>query len=215
VRQSGAGGGEHALDVDVDHPLPVLGVRADDGPQEHQPGVVDQGVQPPEPRDGLLHGALRLRAVGDVGGHHQRAPARLVDLGGEGLQTVLATGHEHDGGAVRGEPRSGGSANPAASPRDDGNGSSKCRLHDDSFSLSLSLSLGKGGKPIAELGGLRRTRTLHRVRVRRRPPSSCAREPALADRADDPLPGLLLDVSAALCAAKVHQNDAFTALWLH
>ena len=46
-----------------------------------------------------------------------------------------------DGGAVRGEPRSGGSANPAASPRDDGNGSSKCRLHDDSFSLSLSLSL--------------------------------------------------------------------------
>jgi hypothetical protein len=36
------------------------------GAQEHQPGIVDQGVQPPESLDGLLHGGLGLGAFGDV-----------------------------------------------------------------------------------------------------------------------------------------------------
>ena len=88
VREGGAGGGEQALDVDGDHAVPLLGVGADDRAQEHQAGVVDQGVQPSEPLDGLLDGRLGLGAVGDVGFHGQRGAARLVDLGGEGFQTV-------------------------------------------------------------------------------------------------------------------------------
>ena len=68
------GGGEQALDVGGDHAVPLLGVGADDGAQEHQAGVVDQGVQPSESFDSLLDGRLGLGAVGDVGVHGQRSP---------------------------------------------------------------------------------------------------------------------------------------------
>jgi hypothetical protein len=50
------GGVEQALDVDGDHALPFLGIRADDRAQQHQTGVVDQDVQPPEPLDRLPYG---------------------------------------------------------------------------------------------------------------------------------------------------------------
>src|SRR5689334_22219668 len=62
------------------------------GPREHQPGVVDQGVEPPESIDGLLHGRFSLAAVGDVDFYHQRGAAGLLGLSGEGLQAVAATG---------------------------------------------------------------------------------------------------------------------------
>jgi hypothetical protein len=77
------GGVEQALVVDGDHAVPLLGVGTDDGAQEHQAGVVDQRVQPFEPLDGLVHGRVGLDAVGDVGFHDQRRPARVLDLGGE------------------------------------------------------------------------------------------------------------------------------------
>ncbi len=107
-------GGEDLLDVDGDHPVPLFGVCAGDGAQEHQAGIVDQGVQPPEPPGGLLYGVLGLGAVGDVGFHGQRGAARLADLGGESFQTVPAAGNQRDGGTVSGEPAGGGSADAAA-----------------------------------------------------------------------------------------------------
>jgi hypothetical protein len=129
VREGGAGGVEQPLDVDGDHAVPVLGVRADDGPQEHQAGVVDQGVQPSESLDGLLDGRLCLGAVGDVGFHGQGGAAGLVDLGGEGFQAVQAPGHQRDGGTVRCELAGGGGADPAARAGDEGDGAGQCRCH--------------------------------------------------------------------------------------
>jgi hypothetical protein len=127
--EGGAGGVEQALDVDGDHAVPVLGVRAGDGTQQHQAGVVDQGVQPPESPGGLLYGRLGLGAVGDVGFHGQRGAARLVDLGGEGLQTVPAAGNQRDAGTVPGELAGGGSADTAARAGDQGGGAGQCRFH--------------------------------------------------------------------------------------
>src|ERR1700733_6212480 len=86
VRQGGAGGVEQALDVDGDHAVPFLRVRAGDGAQEHQAGIVDQDVQSPELPGGLLDGRFGLGAVGDVRFDGQRGPARVLDAGGEGLQ---------------------------------------------------------------------------------------------------------------------------------
>jgi hypothetical protein len=96
-----------ALDVDGDHAVSFLGVRADDGAQEHQTGIVDQRVQPSESPGGLLYGRLGLGAVGAVRFRGQRGAARLVDLGGEGFQTVPAAGNQRDGGTVLGEPAGG------------------------------------------------------------------------------------------------------------
>src|SRR5258708_1854428 len=115
------------------------------GPQEHQAGVVDQGVQPPESLDGLLYGRLGLGAVGDVRFHRQRGAARLVDLGGEGFQTVPAAGNQRDRGAVLGEQAGGGSADAAARARDQGGGAGQFRFH-GMFSRSLEYGAGAGGR---------------------------------------------------------------------
>jgi hypothetical protein len=92
VREGGPGGGEQALDIAGEHAVPLPSVRTDDGAQEHQAGVVDQGAQPSEAVDGLLDGPLGLGAVGDVGVHDQRGAGRLVDLGGEASRRPRRSG---------------------------------------------------------------------------------------------------------------------------
>ena len=129
MRQRGAGSVEQALDVDRDHAVPLLGVRTDDGAEEHQAGIVDEDVQPSESLNGPLYGRLGLGSVGDVRFHDQRGPARLVDLGPERFQTVPATGHERDGGTFLGEPAGGGGANAAACTGDKGRGAGQFRHH--------------------------------------------------------------------------------------
>src|SRR2546427_12140908 len=87
---------EHALDVDGDHALPLLGVRTHDRAQEHEARVVDQGVEPADPLDGMAYGRLCLGAVGDVRFHDQRGASRLVDLGSDVFETAPAAGDERD-----------------------------------------------------------------------------------------------------------------------
>src|SRR6185369_5763708 len=84
------GGGEQALHVDGDHAVPLPGVRAEDGAQEHQAGVVDRDVDSPELPGRLLDGRLGLGAVGDVRFDGQRGAACVLDVGGAGLQAVAA-----------------------------------------------------------------------------------------------------------------------------
>jgi hypothetical protein len=108
VRQRGVGRVEQALGVDGDHAVPLVGVGADDRPEEHQAGVVGEGVGPSEALDGLRHGRLGLGPSGDVGLDDQGGAARGVDLGGQGLQAVPATGDEGDRRAVLGEVAGGG-----------------------------------------------------------------------------------------------------------
>jgi hypothetical protein len=104
-------------------------VGTDDRAQEHHAGVVDEDVQPSEPIDGLLDGCLNLDLVGDVGWHHQRGAARLVDRAGEGFQAVLAAGDERDGRSVLGEFEGGGGAYAAARAGDEGRGAGQLRFH--------------------------------------------------------------------------------------
>lgn len=50
-----------AEDVELDHPLPLLDGSVLDGSEQHDAGVVDQGVQPTELGDGALDRVPRLR----------------------------------------------------------------------------------------------------------------------------------------------------------
>jgi hypothetical protein len=154
VGQGGAGCVEQALDVDGDHAVPLLGVRAGDGTQEHQARIVDQSVQPSESFDGLLDGGLGLGAVGDVGFHGQRGAARFVDPGGEGFEAVPAASNQRDGGTVLGELAGGGSADAAARTSDQCGGAGQCRFHGDVVLFSGSAAQGQaaGASPQSERG---------------------------------------------------------------
>jgi hypothetical protein len=96
------GGVEQALVVDGNHPVPLIGVAVDDRTQQHESGVVDQGVQAAEPVDGLGDGGLCLGAVGDVGLDRERRATGLLDLRSQVLQSVLAPGDERHRSTVIG-----------------------------------------------------------------------------------------------------------------
>jgi hypothetical protein len=115
-------------------------------------------VSRPESVDGLLDGRLGLAAVGDVCFHDQRCAARLVDLGGERFQPVLAAGHQGDGRAVFGELAGGGSADTAARAGDEGDGAGKFRSHGTFPFLSVEglLEGFPGGRHVSSRLGRRR-----------------------------------------------------------
>ena len=91
--QGGVGAVEQAQEVEVHHPAPLLGRSAFDRPQEHHPGVVHHGVEPPQLGHRQIDHPTDLVLVGDVG---------LVDLHlhltpdprGQVLQAVPAPGGE-------------------------------------------------------------------------------------------------------------------------
>jgi hypothetical protein len=91
VRERGVGHVEHALDVDVDHPLPLLHRRTDDRAVEHHARGVDDHVEPAELFHGALDRADGLLAVGDVS-----RDRHAVDLARYVLEPVEAPrGHDH------------------------------------------------------------------------------------------------------------------------
>ena len=102
------------LRLSVDHPVPLLDRGVDDRAEQHHAGVVDHGVEPAELLRGALHGGDRLLAVGDVG--LDREPA---DLGGEGVEPVLAARGDGHRRPLCGERPRRRLADPAAGARDE------------------------------------------------------------------------------------------------
>ena len=82
---------EDAVDVDVDHPLPVVERLVGRLVEQHHACVVDDRVEPAQLVDGPADRAGRLLAVGDVGLDDQR-----VDLRPQGVEPVLAARRDRD-----------------------------------------------------------------------------------------------------------------------
>ena len=116
--------------VAIDHPLPLVDVRAGDRAEEHEAGIVDQDVDPAEPLDDGLHRLSGLHAIGDVGLDGQRGAVGGFDVAHERVEPVLAAGDDGDGRAVLGEAASGRVADSAAGSSDDRHGSGEFRIHD-------------------------------------------------------------------------------------
>jgi hypothetical protein len=66
---------QHGLHVDRQHAIPLPLGRVGDGPEEHQPRVVDHGVEPPQRRHGARNRLARLPRVRDVALEGERGPA--------------------------------------------------------------------------------------------------------------------------------------------
>ena len=75
-RQRGVRAVQEAEAVDVDHPPPLVGVGALDGPEQHHAGVVDEGVEAAELLARALDERPRAGLVGDVGLDRRRPRRR-------------------------------------------------------------------------------------------------------------------------------------------
>ena len=79
VREGGVRDVQEPLDVEVDHPLPLLDGRVLDRPQQHDAGVVDHDVEAAELVDRALDRGDGLLALGHVGLDHERPAAGALD----------------------------------------------------------------------------------------------------------------------------------------
>jgi hypothetical protein len=110
---------EDALHVDVDHAVPVVDLQPLERRERHQPRVVHEDVDPPERFSRASHQSLHVRAPDHIRDHHVRLAARLADVSGEALETVLASRAEGDRSALNGQELRGGFADATARARDD------------------------------------------------------------------------------------------------
>ena len=119
LRQGGLDGAADAEQVHVDDALEGLRRHRPEGRHARgDAGVGDHHVEAAEALDGLRHGALYRAAVGDVGGHADRAG--VVQLGGRaGGGLLVEVGYRHRG--APGDQRAGGGkADPASAAGDEG-----------------------------------------------------------------------------------------------
>ena len=68
---------QQALHIQVHHPLPLLGRRVLDRPEQHYASVVEDRIQPSKLEDRLLDGGYRLLLI------------RYVRLDGKRLAAIL------------------------------------------------------------------------------------------------------------------------------
>ncbi|NYD67647.1 hypothetical protein BJ972_002166 [Agromyces atrinae] len=122
MRKRGARDVEESVDVDGEHPLPLVDVRADDRAEQHHAGVVDEHVEAAEAVDDALHGGFGLGAHRDVGDDGEGDPARRLDLGDESVESVAAAGDDGDRRTLARESEGRGSADATARPGDEGDG---------------------------------------------------------------------------------------------
>ena len=111
----GRGGGdavEHALDVDVDHPVPFVDLEAIHGRERHQAGVVDDHVDAPVGLHGTVHETPDLLVLRHVCLHGGVVAQR--QLSGERLKPFKPPCPQHQPSPAPGEMTRGSLAQPAA-----------------------------------------------------------------------------------------------------
>nr|GEZ30768.1 hypothetical protein [Tanacetum cinerariifolium] len=113
--QGGSDGVQVALDVDVDHGIPVPGHKIDPVGEQHQPGVVDEDVDRAVGVLGELRQSVGLLSVGDVGDKAGRLKARRAESTDEGCQAILIQCSRYDVGPLSGQ-RSGRRAGSVGFP---------------------------------------------------------------------------------------------------
>jgi hypothetical protein len=129
VGEGSVGGVDQALEVEVDHPVPLLGGRVLDRAQQHLAGVVDEDVEPPQLLDGAVDRGNGLLLVGDVGLDRQGGVALAANLCREALQPLEPAGRHRDFGPLFRQRARGRLADPAAGASDQRNRSVEWRRH--------------------------------------------------------------------------------------
>ncbi len=119
VRQRRGDAVEHALDVDVDHPVPFVDLEPFERRVRHQAGVVEHHVDAAVGLHGRVDQVLDLIAVGDVGGDGQGLAAAAVSSSASAWMRSARRAPSTTVAPSRGEVARRGFAQPAAGAGDD------------------------------------------------------------------------------------------------
>ncbi len=79
---------EHALDVDVDHPVPLLDLQRGHQRQRHDAGIVDEDVDAAELGNSGIDEGLHVGAVGDIERSRYHDTTSGTDFLAQSVQTV-------------------------------------------------------------------------------------------------------------------------------
>lgn len=110
---------QHALDIDVDHLLPLFDAQVvERGDQPHS-GIVDEDVELAEPLRGQLDEASEIVAPPHVGAGEGCLSARSNNSVGESMKPIRPARAEHELRAPLGQQERGGLADSAAGAGDD------------------------------------------------------------------------------------------------
>src|SRR3954451_6764004 len=109
---------EHALDVDVDHAIPLVDLELVEGRERHQAGVVDEHVQAPKALPDEVDEGGHLLTARDIKGLVLDLAAMMANVGRERLQPLGAARAQDDGCTALGEQARGGLSDAAARARD-------------------------------------------------------------------------------------------------
>ncbi|EGE58966.1 hypothetical protein RHECNPAF_2530040 [Rhizobium etli CNPAF512] len=142
---------EHTLDVDIDHPVPLLDLEGRERRERHDAGIVEDDVEPAEFRSGKTREGLDLGTVGDVKLPQTHRSAPGFDFAGEPLQAFGTPRADHDVGAGRSQHLCRSFADAAAGAGD-GNDFSFDIGH---FRLRLSVECFLGRGSVGEIGAER------------------------------------------------------------
>ncbi|MNP00326.1 hypothetical protein D3C76_921150 [compost metagenome] len=100
-RQCGRDAIQYALDVDIDHTIPLVGAQLRNRRDRHQPCVVDHYIDATEYLDCLGNQRRQVLLACHIGRMGNRLAACSGDLRDNRVQTVLAPGAKHHKGAER------------------------------------------------------------------------------------------------------------------
>src|ERR1700722_20337194 len=118
VRQSGSYSVEHALDVEVDHAVPLVDLQKRKRRDRHNAGIVDQDIDLSVCVDGLLDQSLNLRPICYVDRHGKRLCAIGLNALHNGVETILTSRSQNDCCAQLCQMASGTLTETAARTRD-------------------------------------------------------------------------------------------------
>src|SRR5436853_2509587 len=107
---------ESAIKIDGDHSVPFLISDFKERLLYFNPGIIDENIQTPELRYNLLHHALDIFALADIGSNGNRSRAKGGGFGHGGIYVVLPAGAIVDGNvcAFGGKPCGDGFTDAAA-----------------------------------------------------------------------------------------------------
>ena len=110
------GGGDVEVEGALEEPLAGVERR----PRHRPARVVHRDVEPSELLDRRLDEVLERLLLGDVGGHHERPPARRADPVGDLLEVRFGSRRQHDIGARLRQADRDAATDAETGARDDG-----------------------------------------------------------------------------------------------
>ncbi|CAM2163047.1 hypothetical protein BC2230_120062 [Burkholderia cepacia] len=110
---------QEALDVDVDHPVPLVGLAQRKWRDRHQTSVVHHDVEATMLRYDVADQAVDLVLIRHIDWMNRRVPAFRHDFRGNALKLVDAASGQSDSGAFGGKKFGGGFTNSARSTGND------------------------------------------------------------------------------------------------